>query len=325
MDRTPRIIWTISFVLFATVALTINHFVRRATCNALCAAGSAHADARHAPEAMESTDSRGVPGTFLPVPDPGPHDWLAQHDEAGQTLEQFLTAQRNVPNASRSTVYLLPLEAFDCPSPKWLTTFVETYFGMPTVLLPTLADSLRTFHTRRHPLDGHLQLHAGDILEQLIDRVPRRAYCLLAMTTLDLYPDESWNFVFGYASYVDRVGVFSFARYRPRFHDAQVDAATASLILLRSAKIVAHEIGHMFGMAHCTAYLCTMNGCNHLAEADRQPLHLCPVCRAKLAHVVKLDPAERYRRLGAIYGAAGWKEDSVWVAAARDSVARQAR
>jgi archaemetzincin len=31
----------------------------------------------------------------------------------------------------------------------------------------------------------------------------------------DLYPEPSWNFVFGQASLNERVGVYSFARYGP--------------------------------------------------------------------------------------------------------------
>jgi len=36
---------------------------------------------------------------------------------------------------------------------------------------------------------------------------------------IDLYPQESWNFVFGEADIKRKVGVFSFARYNPKFWD----------------------------------------------------------------------------------------------------------
>jgi len=32
-----------------------------------------------------------------------------------------------------------------------------------------------------------------------------------------LYPFDSWNYVFGWASYTSRTGVFSFGRYHPNF------------------------------------------------------------------------------------------------------------
>eukprot|EP00486_Rosalina_sp_Unknown_P006106 CAMPEP_0201569730 /NCGR_PEP_ID=MMETSP0190_2-20130828/11575_1 /ASSEMBLY_ACC=CAM_ASM_000263 /TAXON_ID=37353 /ORGANISM="Rosalina sp." /LENGTH=279 /DNA_ID=CAMNT_0047992391 /DNA_START=685 /DNA_END=1524 /DNA_ORIENTATION=- len=39
----------------------------------------------------------------------------------------------------------------------------------------------------------------------------------MGISIIDLYPDESWNFVFGEASIQQSVGVFSFARYLPGF------------------------------------------------------------------------------------------------------------
>lgn len=47
--------------------------------------------------------------------------------------------------------------------------------------------------------------------------VPKDAYCMLTVTMQDLYPYDSWNYVFGWANYVSRIGVFSFCRYDPSF------------------------------------------------------------------------------------------------------------
>jgi len=54
-------------------------------------------------------------------------------------------------------------------------------------------------------------------------------------------------------------------------------------MLHSSMKTMLHEIGHMFGMKHCTWYNCLMRGSNG-AEVEHQPnyLHLCPVCLHKL-------------------------------------------
>jgi bacterioferritin len=37
--------------------------------------------------------------------------------------------------------------------------------------------------------------------------------------------------------------------------------------LRRSCKVLAHEIGHMFGLSHCVFFHCLMNGSNSLAES----------------------------------------------------------
>ena len=42
---------------------------------------------------------------------------------------------------------------------------------------------------------------------------------MLTVTMQDLYPFDSWNYVFGWANYVSRTGVFSFGRYHPDFNN----------------------------------------------------------------------------------------------------------
>ena len=61
-----------------------------------------------------------------------------------------------------------------------------------------------------------------------------------------------------------------------------------------------HETGHMFGIRHCIAYECGMNGSNHSDERDRQPLEFCPECQPKLWWTCGLDPLERSRALDAV-------------------------
>jgi len=56
----------------------------------------------------------------------------------------------------------------------------------------------------------------------------------------------------------------------------------------------------MFGIRHCIAYQCGMNGSNHSAERDLQPLEFCPECQAKLWWTCRLDPLERSRALTAV-------------------------
>ena len=58
---------------------------------------------------------------------------------------------------------------------------------------------------------------------------------------IDLYPNESWSFVFGQAKPAAGVGVFSFARYDPLFYEshsvAGASTCTSPLVLWRSCKV----------------------------------------------------------------------------------------
>jgi archaemetzincin len=117
----------------------------------------------------------------------------------------------------------------------------------------------KKFSMRINPYSYNHQANADLLLRYLMERVPSRAYCVLGITMTDLYSDPLWNFVFGYATYEKRVGVFSFARYAPSFYNFS-SLPNPKLLFIRSCKILAHETGHMFGLAHCTAWHCVMNG-----------------------------------------------------------------
>jgi archaemetzincin len=157
-----------------------------------------------------------------------------------------------------------------------------------------------------------LQILTGDVLAFLKARLSADAFCLVAITMEDLYPEPSWNFVFGQASLRERVGVYSFARYDPTFYAEPRLVGNEMLVLRRSCKVLAHETGHMFGLAHCTFFNCLMNGSNHLAESDRRPLHLCPVCLRKLQWSIGFDVSERYRVLERVSRAAGFSDEADW-------------
>ncbi|KAI9162821.1 hypothetical protein HJFPF1_04414 [Paramyrothecium foliicola] len=60
----------------------------------------------------------------------------------------------------------------------------------------------------------------------------------------------------------------------------------AALWLARVARTASHELGHCFGMDHCVYYACAMQGTSNIAEDDRQPPYLCPVCATKVASLL---------------------------------------
>jgi archaemetzincin len=232
----------------------------------------------------------------LPVATPGPDDWLGQHAEDGQSFARFKRERIHKPTDARRTIGLVPLGALDPSTPlPAILAFAERFFGMPVV--QRLTQPIKVLHPQSRIHDGRLQYHTPSLLNALIKRVPEDAYCLIAVTQADLYPKPGWNFVFGEARLYERVGVYSFARYDPAFYGEARGPETGRQILRRSLKLMAHEVGHMFGVEHCIFYACVMNGTNHLEETDRSPLHLCPVCLRKLHDSVGFNILARERGL----------------------------
>jgi archaemetzincin len=252
---------------------------------------------------------------FDPIPKPGPHDWLAVHDEPGQTFDEFKVSRPNRLTKDRHVIYLQPLGDFAVdrsPSIAKLREFAAAFFAMEAKTLPPAAHDTSKFTARRNPYTGNAQILTSDVLNFLKGRVPSDAFCVVAITMEDLYPEPSWNFVFGQASLHERVGVYSFARYDPAFYGEARAGGYETLLLRRSCKVLAHETGHMFGLAHCTYFNCLMNGSNHLAESDRRPLHLCPVCLRKLQWSINFDVIERYRALENACRADGFTDEAEW-------------
>ncbi len=227
---------------------------------------------------------------------PQPGDWLESHPEPGQTFQQYLRSNPVTLTPDRKTLYVLPLGEFDPQQRKIVdlsAEFLKLYFSCDVQTLDplSLGDVIPPSARRVHPNWGMPQIKSTFVLESVLPKlVPENGVALIAFTTSDLYPDDDWNFVFGQATFRDRVGVWSIYRNG----DPQTEF---KLCLKRTLRIATHETGHMFSLVHCTAYECNMCGTNSLAEADRRPLYLCPVCVAKVGFATGFDPILRFEQL----------------------------
>lgn len=81
------------------------------------------------------------------------------------------------------------------------------------------------------------------ILGRLPTHRPADSYACLCITMKDLYPGPSWGFCFGWASFTEGVGGFSFCRFDPAW-DGINDPQGEKNLLMRACAIMCHEIGH---------------------------------------------------------------------------------
>jgi archaemetzincin len=257
-----------------------------------------------------------TPGSdFDPIPEPGPGDWLNVAHEKGQAFERFAQTTARNPSESPQCIYLKPVGE-DFPQAhsrllQQLQRFGTAFFAQEVRVLPPLAVEGTGITMRQNRFTDVVQLKTRDILPALARDIPADASCVLGLTAYDLYPHDTWSFVFGEALLGDRVGVFSIARYDPAFYDKPAD--DRPLLLRRSCKVLAHETCHMFGIQHCVFFNCLMNGSNHLEESDRRPLHLCPVDLRKLQWSLAFDVADRYRQLLSFWRDAGVDDEAEWL------------
>ena len=253
-------------------------------------------------------------GDFEVMGKPGEGDWLAEHPERPQSFDDFLNASTNVPAGERRVIYLLPIGEFpdSAPALAKLTAITHAYFQLEVRVLPAVKVKDVTAKTRINEGTRKRQLLAPDVLGWLVKRVPADAFGLMAVTMEDLYPEPSWNFVFGMASLRERVGVQSFARQDPAFFGEPRGGDWQQVALRRATWTLVHEIGHMFGLTHCTYYECVQAGSNNQEESDRRPLHACPVCLRKLHSAIEFDPAVREEELAKVLGELGIDDEAAW-------------
>lgn len=254
--------------------------------------------------------------SFKPIPVPNPGDWLHEHPESRQTYKDYINSNPNKPDSKRNKIYLKPLGDFTedaSPSLGKLKEYVSAFFSSEVELLPPFDIKDAKLTTRINPYTKRQQILTTDILNLLKKDLPAGAFCLMAITMEDLYPHPTWNFVFGQASFRERVGVYSFARYDPAFYGEERRKDYKKLILWRSCKVLAHEIGHQFGIEHCIFYHCVMNGSNHLQKSDARPQHLCPVDLRKLYYSTGFGLEERYKKLQNFYEERGFEKEANWV------------
>lgn len=144
---------------------------------------------------------------FTPLKKPGPSDWLAHHEEQGQTFQNFLTCKREEPyvflkflqlflrTASRHKIYLLPIGSFDdpmAPDLKMLAQFVQVFLQCTEVLLlnnlpifyaahpqhkmytyVSIQDTMRRIKCRKAMDNQRLQLNIKDLLKHCEVLVPQ--------------------------------------------------------------------------------------------------------------------------------------------------------
>ena len=255
-----------------------------------------------------------------PIYAPEKEDWLSEQEEYGQTFNQFLSDRYNIIAMNRNIIYINPLQDMPQEFLNNILLYCQSFFYPMEVKLTNLV-SLKSLKvkSRINQYSKKIQYHADQILSRTEKYVPNDAHCVIFILFDDLYPENSWNYVFGLASYEQRVGVFSFARFSSSFESKNEPIIFDNYLLYCSCSTLTHEICHTFGLDHCIYYTCLMNGCNSMEESKKQPLYECPICLRKLQYSIGFEPLERYKKMenitkkfgGCFDAASKWYENRI--------------
>jgi archaemetzincin len=112
------------------------------------------------------------------------------------------------------------------------------------------------------------------VLRNALDRRPADAVKLMVITDHDIYI-PMLSFVYGQAQLNGPAAVLSVARLRQEFYGLP---RNHPLFLVRVRKETLHEVGHCFGLTHCSDPLCTMRLSTNLQHLDEKRSDFCDGC-----------------------------------------------
>jgi len=107
---------------------------------------------------------------------------------------------------------------------------------------------------------------------------PEREERVVGIAEVDLYVPRL-SYVFGEADALSGRAIVSLCRLRQEYYGL---APNEALVLERAVKEIVHELGHTFGLGHCSNSKCIMHFSNSLADTDLKEMNFCGRCRPKI-------------------------------------------
>jgi archaemetzincin len=123
-----------------------------------------------------------------------------------------------------------------------------------------------------------VQYNSSQILSQLITRPPQDAEKILGVVDVDLFI-PILTFVFGEAQLQGIGAVVSTHRLHNRFYGLPENREVTTDRLVKEG---VHELGHTFGLIHCSQPRCVMNSSTYVENIDQKPVDLCPLCQKSI-------------------------------------------
>ncbi|MBS7641940.1 MAG: archaemetzincin family Zn-dependent metalloprotease [Candidatus Bathyarchaeia archaeon] len=145
------------------------------------------------------------------------------------------------------------------------------------------------FHPIQLPLNAYnarrKQYHSTIILDNIRStNIGCGKASILIVTDLDLYV-SGLNFVFGQAESPGNYAIVSLHRLRPEFYGGEPDS---NLLAERLLKEAVHELGHTYGLKHCSNPRCVMSFSNSILDVDIKSFRFCESCRIRLSELTRV-------------------------------------
>lgn len=172
-----------------------------------------------------------------------------------------------------SALYLVAIGSVPDKVWEWIEGTAADWFPLPVRRLPALSIPDSAFDGKRK------QYQSVEIMKLVAQNAPQDASRILGVTDVDL-SIPMLSFLFGQAQLDGTVAVVSLSRLRQEFYGLP---ASDDLLRERLTKEVLHEMGHTFGLVHCSEQKCAMSLSTHIAMVDTKSEQYCSRCGLQIA------------------------------------------
>lgn len=173
--------------------------------------------------------------------------------------------------------------------------YIELIGNMPEIDKKKLgSDLVETFKFPAKIIEGKVEIenaydpvrkqyYSTKILKNILKDLPNDALKLIGLISYDLCI-PILTFVFGEAQLGGKAGIVSIFRLRQEFYGLP---SNPELTYRRLIKEINHELGHTFGLIHCTSRDCVMYLANNIRDVDLKGDIFCNSCKSLLEKIIK--------------------------------------
>lgn len=151
--------------------------------------------------------------------------------------------------------------------------------GLTSKLDDVLQRRVKLVHDTGYPLPAfepkRNQYYARKIIETLVYDLPEDCEKMICVTDVDLCT-PILTFVYGEAQLDGMVAVVSTNRLKQEFYSMP---RNDELLLQRLVKECLHELGHCYGLVHCSNKNCVMYFSGNILNIDNKQNHYCVKCQ----------------------------------------------
>ena len=170
--------------------------------------------------------------------------------------------------------------------------------GVTTSLVELLARDVKVVNNPALPdyaLDScRDQYYARAIIERLLHELPLDCDRMIGVTDVDLCT-PILTFVYGEAQLDGQVAVVSTYRLRQEFYHLPASDAVLARRLITECL---HELGHCYGLVHCSDFRCAMFFSSTIVNIDAKECRFCVNCQEYFKSIVQKEAHEQEQDIG---------------------------